>query len=115
MSEAESPLPVEIDCETVHRETAAEDAPLLLDCREPDEWAIVRLDGAVLIPMGELPDRLGEIDDRRDQRIVVYCHHGGRSLRVASWLRANGFPHAQSLAGGVDAWAQVIDRSLPRY
>ena len=87
----------------------------LLDCREPAECAIVCLEGAVRIPMGEIPSRVGELAGFQNQRLIVYCHHGGRSLQVAQWLRQQGFGQAQSMAGGIDAWAVEIDQKLPRY
>jgi rhodanese-related sulfurtransferase len=65
--------------------------------------------------MSEMAERVGELEPYRDWRIVVHCHHGGRSLRVANWLRGQGFANAQSLAGGIDAWAAEIDPTLPRY
>jgi len=108
-------LPLETTCQDVAAAQAAGDDFLLLDCREPDEHALVRIAGAVLLPLGELPERLSELEPQRGRRIVVHCHHGGRSLRAAKWLRANGFSQAQSLAGGIDAWAEQIDPSLPRY
>lgn len=85
----------------------------ILDCREPWELEIVKLDGSIDIPMNEIPNRLGELDASRP--LVVMCHHGGRSLMVAQWLRGNGFPQAQSLEGGIEVWAAEIDPSLPRY
>ena len=88
---------------------------VLLDCREPDEVAAARIAGSTHIPMREISARLGEIQPHHAERIVVHCHHGGRSLRVANWLRDQGFSQAQSLAGGIDAWAAEIDPSLPRY
>jgi rhodanese-related sulfurtransferase len=88
---------------------------LLLDCRETDEHAKVHIRQAKLLPMTEIANRLSEIDSHRDGRIVVHCHHGGRSLRVANFLRAQGFSQAQSMAGGIDQWAVEIDPSLPRY
>jgi rhodanese-related sulfurtransferase len=109
------PLPIEASCQDVHAaQTGGEDF-LLLDCREPDEFALVKISGAQLLPLGELPARVAELEPSRKRRIVVYCHHGGRSLRGANWLRSNGFSRAQSLAGGIDAWAQQIDPALPRY
>jgi len=90
-------------------------APLLLDCRTPDEHAVARIAGAVLIPMQELPDRVAELDAHRDRPIIVHCHHGMRSLRVTRWLRERGFPAAQSMAGGIDAWSTEIDPAVPKY
>jgi rhodanese-related sulfurtransferase len=108
-------LPIETDCRTVHADRQAGADPLLVDCREPDEWAVVKIEGAKLMPMSELADRVGELEPYRKRRIVIHCHHGGRSLRVANWLRGQGFENAQSMAGGIDAWAVEIDPTLPRY
>jgi adenylyltransferase/sulfurtransferase len=107
--------PLEIDCQSVQAKREAGDEFLLLDCREREEDATVRIDGATLLPMSELSERVSEIDAHRNSEIVVYCHHGGRSLRVAMWLRQRGFPAACSMSGGIDRWAQEIDSSLPRY
>jgi rhodanese-related sulfurtransferase len=108
-------LPLETDCRSLHSQREAGADFLLLDCREPNEWAIVKISGATLLPMSELANRVAELAPFRDRQIVVHCHHGGRSLRVANWLRGQGFSQAQSLAGGIDAWAVEIDPSLPRY
>jgi rhodanese-related sulfurtransferase len=108
-------LPIETDCRTVHAEREAGADLLLVDCREPDEWAIVKIEGAKLMPMSDLADRVGELELYRERLIVIHCHHGGRSLRVANWLREQGFENAQSMAGGIDAWATEIDPTLPRY
>ena len=89
--------------------------PLLLDCRGPDEHAIARIEGAVLIPMNELPERLAELERWRDGAIIVHCHHGVRSLRVAGFLQERGFPRVQSMRGGIDAWSVEVDPSVPRY
>jgi rhodanese-related sulfurtransferase len=89
-------------------------APLLLDVREPWEAETASISGATLIPMGEITSRAHtELDP--DQPIVVYCHHGARSLSVTMWLRGQGFEHAQSLAGGIDNWSRTIDPTVPRY
>jgi adenylyltransferase/sulfurtransferase len=87
--------------------------PLLLDVREPFEWDIVRLPGATLIPLGELPARLGEIDGHR--HVVTYCHVGARSRRAAELLRAAGFTNVRSLQGGIDAWAREVEPGMARY
>jgi rhodanese-related sulfurtransferase len=111
----ESQLPLEVDIHTVDS-LRREGAPfLLLDCREPDEYATAHIDGATLLPMSELAERLGELSERQQDRIVVHCHHGGRSLHVARWLRNQGFQQAQSMAGGIDQWSQEIDPQVPRY
>ena len=110
-----APLPIEIDCRSV--KTLLDEGAnfLLLDCRETDEYAVARIDGARLLPMTELQARLGELDGDRSRRVVVHCHHGGRSLRVAAFLRQQGFAQAQSMAGGIDEWSQSIDPAVPRY
>jgi rhodanese-related sulfurtransferase len=108
-------IPIETDCQTVSAKLAAAGNFLLVDCREPDEYATVHITGARLLPMSELASRVSELEPYRDSPIAVHCHHGGRSLEVAHWLRGQGFAQAQSMDGGIDAWAQEIDRSLPRY
>ena len=85
----------------------------MLDVREPVEWDIVHLDGATLIPLMTLPARVGELDPRAE--LVVYCHHGMRSQQAVEFLRAAGFSHARSLAGGIEAWAEEIDPAMNRY
>lgn len=106
---------LETDCQTVHTRLAAGDDLLLLDCREQDEFETARIQGATLVPMSELATRVGELDAHKTRDVVVYCHHGGRSLRVAMWLRQQGFPRAVSMAGGIDQWSQQIDPAIPRY
>lgn len=87
--------------------------PLVIDVREPWEHEICRLDGARLIPLGELPTRYQELLDADE--VVLYCHHGIRSLDAAAWLRQQGVEGAKSLSGGIDRWAQEIDPEVPRY
>jgi len=86
---------------------------VIVDVREPHEYEIARIDGAVLIPLGELPARLHELDDHAD--IVTHCHHGARSLKALEILKAAGFAKVRSLRGGIDAWAVNVDREMPRY
>lgn len=88
--------------------------PLLLDVREKWEFETAHIDNSLLMPMGDVPSRAhAELDP--DEPIVVLCHHGMRSLNVTMWLRAQGFEHVQSLAGGIDAWSRSIDPSIARY
>ena len=88
---------------------------LLLDCRRQDEYEFVHLESARWIPMDEIQARLSELEEFREKRIIVYCHHGGRSESVTRWLRTQGFSSVQSMTGGIDLWAVTIDTSLPRY
>src|SRR5262245_39299382 len=93
-----APLAPEIDCRTVKQMLDSDEEFLLLDCRETDEYARSAIAGATLIPMSEITERLVELEPRRQGRIVVHCHHGGRSLRVANWLRQQGFAQTQSMS-----------------
>ena len=86
----------------------------LLDVREPWEFQTAKIDGATLMPVGDVPSRAHQELDP-DEHIVVYCHHGVRSMNVTSWLRQQGFEKAQSLAGGIDRWSCEIDSSIPKY
>jgi rhodanese-related sulfurtransferase len=86
----------------------------LLDVREPWEFGAAQIAGSVLMPMGDVPSRAHQELDP-DERLVIVCHHGQRSLNVAVWLRNQGFEQAQSLRGGIDAWASAIDASVGRY
>jgi adenylyltransferase/sulfurtransferase len=86
---------------------------VLLDVREPEEVALVRLPGSVHIPMGEIPGRMQELDPDAD--IVVYCHHGLRSASVVGFLAQRDFANVANLSGGIDAWSLTVDPSLSRY
>jgi rhodanese-related sulfurtransferase len=88
-------------------------APLLLDVREPGEFACCRIEGSLHIPMGEIVSRLSELDP--DRATVVVCHHGMRSFQVAQFLEIQGFGQIINLAGGIDAWAREVDPGMPRY
>ena len=85
-----------------------------VDVREPWEFAAAQIQGSVLMPMGEVPARAHQELDP-DERLVILCHHGQRSLHVAAWLRNQGFEQTQSLRGGIDAWALQVDASVGRY
>ena len=87
--------------------------PWLLDVREPWEYSTARIDGATLIPLGELAHRASEVP--RDTEIVVYCHHGMRSARACSMLRQVGWASVYNLSGGIDRWSVEADASVPRY
>jgi rhodanese-related sulfurtransferase len=86
---------------------------VLLDVRESVELALASVEGALHIPMNEIPARLAELD--RGKAYVVMCHVGGRSYRVAQFLLGNGFANVFNLRGGIDAWSTEIDPQVPRY
>jgi rhodanese-related sulfurtransferase len=92
-------------------------APLLLDVREPWEFALaaIRVEGlrTLHIPMNEIPGRLGELDTT--QPVVCICHHGMRSAQVVAFLERQGFDAAYNLAGGIQAWSEQVDASVPCY
>jgi len=89
------------------------DRVVLLDVREHDELAVAAVTGARHIPMREVPARLDELD--AETPIVVMCHAGGRSRRVAEFLKENGFSDVYNLKGGIDAWSTQLDSRVPRY
>jgi rhodanese-related sulfurtransferase len=97
----------------VKQKLEAGEKPVLLDVRRHDEVAICILANALHLPMDELEERVDELDENAE--IIVYCHHGVRSLSVAVYLRGRGFKNVKSLAGGIDLWSKVIDPSVPRY
>lgn len=86
----------------------------LIDVREPWEFSTAKIEGSLPMPMGEVPARAHQELDP-DERLMVLCHHGARSLSVTNWLRQQGFESAQSVAGGIEAWSRQVDPSVPRY
>lgn len=107
--------PIEVSCRDVKDMLDRGDNFLFLDCREREEHATAHIAAAELLPMSEIVERVGELEPHRGKTIVVHCHHGGRSLRVANWLRGQGYDTACSMAGGIDDWSQTIDATIPRY
>ena len=88
----------------------------LIDVREPAELQLARIDGAELIPMRTIPASLQQLEAKADEgTLVVFCHHGVRSLQVVNWLREQGVPACQSMAGGIDRWSATVDSRVPRY
>jgi rhodanese-related sulfurtransferase len=92
----------------------AEGHARLIDVREPWEFATASIAGSVPMPMGDVPARAHQELDP-EERLVVLCHHGMRSMNVTVWLRNQGFEQAQSIAGGIDAWSAEVDPTVPRY
>ena len=87
----------------------------LIDCREPDEFAIGHIEGAELLPLSNFPAETAAKLAQKEQAILIYCHHGGRSARAAEYLVSLGFKDVRNLTGGIDAWSVEIDPRVPRY
>ena len=88
---------------------------LLLDVREPEEFATAHISGARLLPLAELEARLAELAAWKARRVVVHCHTGGRSAKACALLRAAGFENVANLQGGIEAWSLTVDPKVPRY
>ena len=111
--------PFKPDWEVTPREAqAASDAgeALLIDVRNPAEVATCAIGGAVTVPLNTLPQQWEALQQQRDgKKLVIFCHHGGRSLRATEFLREQGIEDVVSMAGGIDLWAIDLDPSLARY
>ncbi|MBY0273938.1 hypothetical protein K2Z84_01260 [Candidatus Binatia bacterium] len=103
----------EISVTDLSRRIAEPNAPVVLDVREPQEIAIARFPGALEIPMQSVPSRIAELDPNAE--VFVLCHHGMRSAHVAEYLAEQGFTRVGNVTGGIDAWALMVDPSVPRY
>lgn len=109
-------LPLEISAAEVKRRLDAGEPLILIDVREPAEHQICCIAGARLVPMNTVPANLQELDGLADSSLlVVYCHHGMRSLNTVVWLRKQGVGNAVSMSGGIESWSSTIDSSVPRY
>jgi rhodanese-related sulfurtransferase len=113
---SETPLPLEITPQEVQRRLQAGEKLALVDVREPGEFQLARIGDAELIPMRAVPAELSRLDAQADETpLIVFCHHGVRSLNVVHWLREQGVDACQSMAGGIDRWSLEIDPGVPRY
>jgi rhodanese-related sulfurtransferase len=112
---AELPLEIDVVEAAALREKGRSPAVRWIDCREPDEWHICHIDGAELLPLStfaeDAPKKLADTG----QHLLIYCHHGVRSMRAVQWLRAKGYHQTQSLQGGIDRWTDLIDPEMARY
>jgi rhodanese-related sulfurtransferase len=110
------PQPLEISATEVKRRFDAGEKLHLIDVREPQEFLLAKIDGAVLVPMRSVPGELQDLEKRADEApLIVFCHHGVRSLNVVDWLRKQGVENCTSMAGGIDAWSLSADPTVPRY
>ncbi len=106
----------EVEPSYVKERLSAGDAGfVLLDCRRPNERPVASIEGSEFLPMQELASRVNELEEHAEKEMVVYCHHGRRSLRVTAFLREQGFENVKSMAGGIDRWSEEIDQSVPVY
>jgi rhodanese-related sulfurtransferase len=105
---------MEIDPKEVKSRLEAGEQIRLVDVREPFEHQQARLEGAELIPMRSVPQALASLRSSNGP-LVVFCHHGVRSLQVVGWLRGQGMQNTLSMAGGIDRWSREVDQSVPRY
>ena len=105
-------FPIEVSVHDLKR-ALGEGSATIADVREPWEAEIARIEGALLVPLGEFAARAKELP--RDKPILIHCHHGGRSMQATQWLRRNGYDRVSNVAGGIDAWSREIDPTVPRY
>ncbi len=110
------PLPFETTANDVKRRLDAGEPLQLIDVREPFEHQIARIVNSELIPMNTVPGALQQIESKADSGVlIVFCHHGMRSLSVVNWLRQQGVTECQSMSGGIDSWSANVDPAVPRY
>ena len=110
------PAPLEITPSDLKSRLDQGEKIFLLDCREAFEFQVAHIPGADLYPMRGIPSNLQQIEAKADEMpVVVYCHHGMRSLQVTQWLREQGVENCRSLAGGIDRWSREIDPAVARY
>ena len=110
------PETLELTPQEVQSRIADGDAAILIEVREPEEFLLARIDGAQLVPMQSVPAELQRLEGLADEAtLMVFCHHGVRSLQVVSWLRQHGIDNCFSVAGGIDRWSRELDATVPRY
>jgi rhodanese-related sulfurtransferase len=104
---------IEISPQEVKQRLDRGEKLFFVDVREPWEYETTRIEGSKLIPMREIPANLAALESAED--VILFCHHGMRSLDAAAWLRSQGVEAARSMAGGIDRWSTEIDPRVPRY
>jgi rhodanese-related sulfurtransferase len=104
---------IEIAPREVKELLARDDKVLFVDVRERWEYDAAHIDGSVLIPLGEIPSNLARLENADE--VVLFCHHGIRSLDAAAWFRSQGLERARSMTGGIERWSAEIDPNVARY
>ena len=107
--------PLEISVQEAKGRLDAPSPPRLVDVREEDEFAFCKIEGAELIPLSKFAVEFAAKLPEKSEVILLYCHHGMRSLRAAEFLSGHGYADVKSVAGGIDAWAREIDPAVGRY
>ena len=105
----------EISVAEAHSRLAGAQPPRLIDVREPDEWALARIEGAELLPLSQWPAIAQEKLTDPAAPLLIQCHHGARSAQATAFLLRSGFTDVHNVAGGIDAWSLEIDSAVPRY
>jgi len=105
----------QISAEDLKAKRDRKESFLLLDVREDFEYQIAQIEGSKLIPLGQIPARLSELEAYKGKEIVAHCHHGGRSQRALELLASKGFTKLKNVQGGIDAWSLDVDPTVPRY
>ena len=109
-------LPYEVTPLEVKARMDAGEELCLIDVREIAEFNAAKIETANLVPMDTVPPNLQMLEGQADQTpLIVFCHHGMRSLQVVNWLRKQGLEKCQSMAGGIDRWSIEVDQAVPRY
>lgn len=110
------PEPLEITPQDAASRLKSDKPPSIIDVREPDEFALARIENSRLIPMQAIPAELQRLESLSDNAdLLVFCHRGVRSLQVVNWLREHGIENCYSVTGGLDRWSREIDPGIPRY
>jgi rhodanese-related sulfurtransferase len=113
---SDQPLPLEITPAETRQRLDSGDSVFLIDVRQPEEHALCRIECAELIPMNTVPAALQHLEAKSDDAtLIVFCHHGVRSLNVVNWLRGQGITDCTSMSGGIDRWSLEVDSNVPRY
>lgn len=109
------PSHLEITCKQLEDLCQSDTSHRLIDCREIDEFNYCHLPNSELIPLSSFPQTYHYALSKKEEHIIIYCHHGVRSLQATHFLRDLGFTNVFSLAGGIDKWSLTIDTNIPRY
>lgn len=107
--------PLEITVREAKEQLDSPAPPLLVDVREPDEFAVCKIDGAELLPLSVFVQDFPALLPDKSRKIALFCHHGMRSLHAAEFLSRQGYTDVKSIAGGIDAWSREIDPNVQRY